>query len=90
MNMQYLYDNCPNCNVSFIGDEIPKDMQHHYTPPYYWRKEISIDGGFLGIYAGIIAYECHECKHIFPRSQEPWAIELYNKYKEICNNDKTK
>ena len=101
----YVKDNCPNCNISFIGDKIPDDINQPYTSfdgeicyPYgppedvYWRKEIGIDGGYIGIYDGIVAFQCPECKHEFPRAETSWSLEMFNKYMKwkVENNDKTK
>lgn len=77
-------DNCPDCGVSFIGDPIPEDMVKHYAGTH-WRNEIAIDGGYMGIYDGIVAHKCHECGHEFPRNRSKWAISLFKKYKEKCD-----
>ena len=77
-------DNCPNCKISFIGGEIPDDIKHHYTGTH-WRKEIGIDGGFLGIYDGIVAIRCPECEHEFPRNNSSWALDLFNQYRKAVD-----
>lgn len=53
------YDNCPKCSTSFFGDPIPKDIREHYSPPYYWRRELGIE--ILGRYDGISEWKCPDC-----------------------------
>lgn len=77
-------DNCPNCGVSWIGDPIPDDIAEHYSGTH-WRREIGISGLFLGIYDGTVAIRCPDCKEEFPRSDEPWALEMFEKYKGTFN-----
>lgn len=72
-------DNCPNCGVSLLGNEIPKESQHLYGCTHL-RREIGIDGGMMGIYDGIVAYKCPDCGHYFPRSEDPWALDLFDKF----------
>ena len=74
-------NNCPKCNASWIGGKIPDDIAHHYDGTH-WRREIGIDGGYMGIYDGIVAYRCPDCGEEFPRSSTPWALEMFEKYKE--------
>ena len=76
------YDSCPNCDVSFIGDPIPKDIVEHYAGTH-WRREIGIDGGRLGIYDGIVAYKCPDCDYYFPRDNSSWGLEMFNKFEEV-------
>ena len=75
-------DNCPNCKISFIGEAIPKDIAQYYSGSH-WRREIGIDGGLIGIYDGTVAYKCPDCGHEFPRDNSKWALEIFNKYKNI-------
>ena len=72
-------DNCPRCTASFIGKKIPKKLQKDYGTTH-WRNEIGIDGGYIGIYDGVVAYRCHKCDYTFPRSNHPVDVELYTKY----------
>lgn len=60
-------DNCPNCGVSWIGDPIPEDIVDKYAGTH-WRREIGIDGGYMGIYDGLVAVQCPDCKEYFPRN----------------------
>lgn len=75
-------DNCPKCNSSWVGEEIPKDQQEWYHGTH-WRRDIGIDGGFLGIYDGIVCIKCPDCGEEFPRNGSHWALEMFNKYKEV-------
>lgn len=54
-------DNCPNCKVSWIGDPIPERMREHYSPPYFWRREIGIE--IQGKGDRIDHYLCPDCGH---------------------------
>lgn len=80
-------DNCPSCNVSWIGDLITEDIAHHYCGKH-WRREIGIDGGYMGIYDGIVAYMCPDCKEAFPRGSSGWALEMFEKYQKVCRGEK--
>lgn len=73
-------DNCPKCGVSFIGEPIPEHLRQHCGGTH-WRLEIAIDGGYAGIYDGIVAIMCYACSHTFPRSNHPIDLELFEKYK---------
>jgi hypothetical protein len=87
-------NNCPYCNVSFIGDPIPEDMRYYVDSDgvkqtaysgTHWRLEIGIDGGYMGIHDGIVAYRCFSCKQDFPRCDEPWALDMFKQYKDFIN-----
>jgi len=79
-------DNCPKCNVSFIGDPIPDNIKKHYSGTH-WRRDIGIDGGYIGIYDGIVAFKCPDCNHEFPRDNSGWAKSLFEKYQKVCNGE---
>ena len=74
-------DNCPKCKTSWIGGEIPKAIVYHYNVTH-WKREIGIDGGFLGIYDGIVAIKCLDCKEEFPKDDSSWAKLLFDQYKK--------
>ena len=76
-------DNCQKCNVSFKGEKIPDDMAKNYAGDGYWRRDIGIDGGYLGIYDGIVALQCPDCGHEFPRDESKWALEMFSKYIKV-------
>lgn len=73
---------CPACGSNWDGGPIPKDIQHLYSPPHRWGREISIDGGALGIYDGVVAVQCPDCKKYFPRNRSRWACEMFLKFKK--------
>lgn len=75
-------DNCPKCNANLNGDPIPEDIVESYSGTH-WRREIGIDGGMMGIYDGLVALECPDCKHHFPVSSHPVHIDLFKKYQEL-------
>lgn len=80
-------NNCPKCNVSWIGEPIPKNLQDLYLGEYYGR-EIGIDGGYMGIYDGIVALRCPDCRHECPMNSSPLALELFEKYQKVLNGEK--
>lgn len=82
-------DNCPKCNANWIGEEITKDMRHLYGVTHS-RREIGIDGGMLGIYDGLVALRCCDCEEEFPRNNELWALEMFEKYKEMTKDKPVK
>jgi predicted RNA-binding Zn-ribbon protein involved in translation (DUF1610 family) len=77
-------DNCPKCGVSWIGEEIPKDIAHLYAATH-WKRYIGIDGGLIGIYDGIVALRCPDCKEEFPRDNSDWAKDLFEAYQVAKN-----
>jgi len=78
-------NNCPKCNTSWIGEEIPEDIRHYYSATH-WRREIGVDGGRLGIYDGLVAIRCPDCGEDFPRNDTSWALEMFNKYKKVMSD----
>ena len=78
-------DNCPNCGASFIGGPIPEDIREHYASATHWRREIGIDGELLGIYDGVVAIRCPDCAHEFPQNGSKWALEMFDKYINMKN-----
>ena len=52
-------DNCPHCNVSLIGDEIPVEHREYYSPPYVYRREIGLEYPFK--YDGVWEWACPDC-----------------------------
>jgi hypothetical protein len=74
--------NCPSCKTSLVGDPIPADIAHHYVGTH-WKREIGIDGGYMGIYDGTVAYRCPDCDHEFPVSEHPVHIQMFQKYKKL-------
>jgi rRNA maturation protein Nop10 len=67
-------DNCPKCGSNWIGDPILGNEESH------WRREIGIDGGYMGLYDGLVAIRCPDCGEEFPVSQHPVHLELFDKY----------
>lgn len=74
-------NNCPKCNSSWLGEPIPEDIRHHYSGTH-WERQIGIDGDHLGIYDGIVALQCPDCKAVVPRNDSVWAKEMFDKYIE--------
>ena len=80
-------DKCPLCGSDWQGEPIPEDIKHHYAPPYFFRRVIGIDGGSMGIYDGIVAYQCPDCKEYIPRANTQLALELFDKFIEYKNQN---
>lgn len=74
-------DNCPGCKVSWIGDPIPESMLNAYAGTH-WQRQIGIDGGYIGVYDGTVAYQCPDCKEEFPVGNSNWAQDVFSKYKK--------
>ena len=76
-------NNCPKCKSDWTGEEIPEKNRHYYGGATHYKRDILIDGGFLGIYDGAVAIKCPDCGEEFPRNGSHWAMEMFNKYKEV-------
>lgn len=77
-------NSCPKCNTSFIGEPIPQEYidKGYYGDSTHYRREIGIDGGYAGIYDGIVAWQCPDCKHEFSRGDSTWAKQLFQDYQD--------
>ena len=78
--------NCPNCKSSWIGEPIPEQYKDMYSGTH-WIRSIGIDGGFIGVYDGIVAIRCPDCDAEFPRDNSKWGLEMFEKYKKICSKN---
>ncbi len=79
--------NCQHCIVSLLGEPIPQkylDKGHYPEGSNHYKREIGIDGGYMGIYDGTIAYQCPDCKKTWPRDNSKWALDLYAKFLMSC------
>lgn len=63
-------DNCPKCNISLIGEEIPEKDKRHFSSTHF-RKEIGIEDPM--VYDGVSWYMCPDCRHVWKRF--PWSPE---------------
>lgn len=70
---------CPECNASWIGEEIPDGIKEYYYGTH-WRREIHIE--VPEIYDGTCAVKCPDCNEIFPVGDHPVFMELYEKYEK--------
>ena len=75
-------DNCPKCKSNWLGESIPQNIAHHYYGTHF-KREIGIDGGYIGVYDGIVALKCPDCSEEFPRDNSKWALNLFDKYKKV-------
>jgi protein-disulfide isomerase len=76
-------NNCPHCNINLIDKPIPQEYidKGYYGNNTHYKREIGIDGSYLGIYDGIVAFQCPDCKKTWPRDNSKWAMDLYSKYR---------
>lgn len=74
-------DNCPKCKSNWVGEKIPEDIAKDYAGTH-WKREVGIDGGRMGIYDGVVAVMCPDCKEEFPRNNSEWAQEMFQKYQK--------
>lgn len=72
-------DSCPKCKSSWKGELIPKKDRKHYSGTHFMRS-IGIDGGYMGIYDGMVAIRCPDCHADFPRDKSQWGKEMFDKY----------
>jgi predicted RNA-binding Zn-ribbon protein involved in translation (DUF1610 family) len=56
--------NCPACGATWIGDEIPPDIRHHYGVASHFRRSIGIYDMELDM---TIAIACPDCGAMFDR-----------------------
>lgn len=72
-------DTCPSCGTSWIAEQIPPNLQHHYSVTHYRRS--------IGLYDTesdiTVAYACPDCGAIFDRwtwmrlKQAPYAQKMH-------------
>lgn len=55
---------CPACGVSWVGEEIPAEMRHHYGDVTRFRRCIGIYDIHLDMR---VAIACPDCKALFDR-----------------------
>lgn len=81
---------CPHCKTSLLGEPISQDYidKGYYHKGSYWKREIGIDGGYMGIYDGIVAFQCPDCNKEFPRENSKWGKMLFERYKKYLKNEK--
>lgn len=72
---------CPKCHTSWIGDEIPPNIAHNYSGTH-WYRHTGIDGGYIGIYDGLVANRCPDCGEESPVDSSQWALDLFTKYQQ--------
>lgn len=74
-------DGCLKCKSSWLGKPIPEEhREEYYGGKTHFKREIGIDGGYMGIYDGIVALMCPDCKEYFPCSNSSWALEMFDKF----------
>ena len=50
-------------------------------------NKVAYDGGRMGIYDGVVALRCLDCKHSYPRDDSKWALEVFKKFEEKMNGN---
>lgn len=54
--------NCPHCNISLLGEPIPKEYGEAYSGTH-WKREIGIE--YPEKYDGIWHFKCPDCGGTF-------------------------
>ncbi len=57
--MEDLYGNCPHCDASWDGGDIPEDIREHYSEPYKWSRLVLVK---VQGKRGEDYYQCPDCK----------------------------
>ena len=57
--------NCPNCEVSFKGKEIPEDQREFFGGKSHFNRVIGIEHPEL--YDGVLVWKCPDCGHEWNR-----------------------
>jgi predicted RNA-binding Zn-ribbon protein involved in translation (DUF1610 family) len=60
-------NNCPECGVSWILGDIPKEYHQHYSPPYVYKRLICIE--IIGD-DQVSAFQCPDCQTKWSRDSE--------------------
>jgi rubredoxin len=55
---------CPQCGADWVQAEIPEEIRHKYSPPYFYSRVIGVE--LLGE-DRIDHWMCPDCKTTFPR-----------------------
>ena len=59
-------DNCPNCNITWVGDRIPYRIRKDYSPPYKWGvNHVGIE--LRENFDGVSYWKCTNCGATFDR-----------------------
>lgn len=48
---------------------------------------VHIDGGFIGVYDGVVAIRCLSCNNYFPREDNDWAENLFERFMEKLSEE---
>ena len=78
---------CPHCGANWDGADIPKESQQYYGGSTKFGRQIGIDGGYMGIYDGVVAWECPDCNKFSPRGDSEWAMELFERFSNYRENN---
>jgi len=60
-------DTCPICGATWLGEEIPPDLRHHYASVTHFRRTICI---YEPIADTCFLYACPDCKSVFKRHSD--------------------
>jgi len=80
-------DNCPKCKASWLAEKMTPQQQEESGDATHFRRVIGLDGGRMGIYDGIVAWMCPDCKVTFPRNDSEWAKEMFEEFTKQWNED---
>ena len=59
------FGDCPECGVSWAGEDIPKEQHDMYAPPYKFSRLVLVKRGFLD--DGGSYWQCPDCKSCWER-----------------------
>lgn len=81
MNTKH-YTHCPECGEKWIGNPIPLENRHNYSPPYFYYYLIEI---WDWDKENLLEYECPGCRYRFPLDYDPdkTDIHFYNEVRRM-------
>lgn len=63
-----LVDNCPGCEASLVGEEIPEKDREHFGGATHFKREILVKGYSEDYATKGTYYQCPDCKHTWGHS----------------------
>ena len=68
------HDTCPINHCDLRGEPIKQeyiDAGYYGEGVTHYSRMVGVDGGYLGIYDGVIAWHCPDCGAYWPRFTDP-------------------
>ena len=82
-----IYGNCPICNKSWDGGEIPKVIRQYYSKPYKWSLLVGLE--IQNKYDGVSIWECPHCKSRWDRFTEEIILNTHNRQVKEDNSEES-